>query len=126
MVADLSLPRGEARRGEERLIPIPRDQEVRVSTQQPEARATAPQKFTIEANDTASRLAPPARLPSISGCAIRVFTLSGFTLPPYRMRTASAASLPNFARTWLRIARCASAAISGVAVLPVPMAHMGS
>jgi hypothetical protein len=53
-----------------------------------------PQKLTMEAKPMGSRLAPPTRTPSISGCAIRLFTLSGFTLPPYRMRTAAAASLP--------------------------------
>ncbi len=42
------------------------------------------------------------------------------------MRTASAAAAPNFARTCARITRWASAAISGVAVLPVPIAHTGS
>ena len=42
------------------------------------------------------------------------------------MRTAAAASLPNLPRTWARMARWVSAAISGVAVLPVPMAQTGS
>ena len=41
----------------------------------------------------------------ISGWAIKTVTLSGFTLPPYRIRMDSAASLPYFARTWARIAR---------------------
>ena len=40
------------------------------------------QKFTIDANDAGSRLAPPTSTPSISGCAIRARALSGFTLPP--------------------------------------------
>ena len=43
----------------------------------------------MEANETASRLAPPTREPSMSGCAMSDFTLSGLTLPPYRMRTAA-------------------------------------
>ena len=49
----------------------------------------------MAANDTGSRLAPPTSAPSISSCAIRPLTLSGFTLPPYRMRQASAAVGPE-------------------------------
>jgi hypothetical protein len=40
------------------------------------------QKFTIDAKELASRLAPPTSAPSISGCAIRPRILSGLTLPP--------------------------------------------
>ena len=40
------------------------------------------QKFTIDAKPTGSKLAPPTSTPSISVCAISVFTLSGLTLPP--------------------------------------------
>ncbi len=38
--------------------------------------------FTIAANDAGSRLAPPTSAPSISSSAIKLFTLSGLTLPP--------------------------------------------
>jgi hypothetical protein len=37
-----------------------------------------------DAKLTGSRLAPPTRNPSISGCAMRLFALSGLTLPPYK------------------------------------------
>ncbi len=40
------------------------------------------EKFTMAANDAGSKLAPPTSAPSISSCAIRPRTLSGFTLPP--------------------------------------------
>ena len=39
-------------------------------------------KFTMEAKDFASRLAPPTSAPSSSSCAINPLMLSGFTLPP--------------------------------------------
>ena len=42
---------------------------------------------TMAANESTSRLAPPTRAPSMSGRAIRSPMLSGFTLPPYRIRT---------------------------------------
>ena len=42
------------------------------------------------------------------------------------VRIALAASAPKRALIWARKNRCASAAISGVAVFPVPMAHTGS
>src|SRR5258708_39540099 len=57
------------------------------------------QKLTMDANEPGSRLAPPTSAPSISGCAIKPRTLSGFTLPPYRMRHDEAASAPNCLRT---------------------------
>jgi hypothetical protein len=57
------------------------------------------QRFTIDAKVSGSRLAPPTRSPSISGCAIRLFALSGLTLPPYRIRTLFAASAPKLAVT---------------------------
>ena len=40
------------------------------------------QKSTMAAKDFASKLAPPTKVPSNSGWAIRPRTLSGFTLPP--------------------------------------------
>jgi hypothetical protein len=36
----------------------------------------------MDANDTASRLAPPTSTPSISGSAISNLVLPGLTLPP--------------------------------------------
>jgi hypothetical protein len=42
------------------------------------------------------------------------------------MRVLAACSAPNFAATCARMNLCAPAAISGVAVLPVPMAQTGS
>src|ERR1035437_11093127 len=42
------------------------------------------------------------------------------------MRIAAATSAPSSLATSARIILCASTAISGVAVLPVPMAHTGS
>src|SRR5262249_12002305 len=48
--------------------------------------------LTMVANDAGSRLAPPTSAPSMSSFFIRAEILSGFTLPPYRMRSASPAS----------------------------------
>ena len=62
----------------------------------------------------------------MSGWAISSSMLSGLTLPPYRMRTASAAVCPSAVGHLPRTKATASCAISGVAVLPVPMAQMGS
>src|SRR5580698_9773504 len=39
-------------------------------------------KLTMDENDAGSRLAPPTRAPSSSGCVIKPLILSGFTLPP--------------------------------------------
>lgn len=48
------------------------------------------------------------------------------TSPPYRMRTDAATSGETFSDShWRRLA-CTSCAWSGVAVLPVPIAHTGS
>src|SRR6185437_8816500 len=63
------------------------------------------QRFTIIAKLTGSRLAPPTRNPSISGCVIRVFALSGLTLPPYRIRRLFAASAPKLLFAWARMSR---------------------
>jgi hypothetical protein len=63
------------------------------------------QRFTIAAKLTESRLAPPTRNPSISGCAMRFFALSGLTLPPYKMRTLFAASAPNRRSACARMSR---------------------
>ena len=53
---------------------------------------TARAAATICAKSSGSRLAPPTSAPSMSGWARISAALSGFTLPPYRMRTRSAAS----------------------------------
>ncbi len=73
---------------------------------------------TMRANDSTLRLAPPTSTPSMSGWAISSSMLSGLTLPPYRMRTASAASFPAASASRRRMKPIASWAISGVAVLP--------
>src|SRR5437660_2520559 len=44
----------------------------------------------IRANSSASRLAPPTRAPSMSGCAMISAMLDDLTEPPYRTRTRSA------------------------------------
>jgi hypothetical protein len=46
----------------------------------------------MAANETASKLAPPTSAPSISSYFIRAEMFSGLTLPPYKMRSASAAA----------------------------------
>ena len=39
--------------------------------------------FTMRANPSGSRLAPPTSAPSISGCAMNSLMFPGLTLPPY-------------------------------------------
>ena len=51
--------------------------------------------WTIRANSSGSRLAPPTSAPSMSGCAISSASFAAFTEPPYWIRTASAASAPQ-------------------------------
>src|SRR2546429_1439355 len=46
------------------------------------------QKFTSEANDTGSRLAPPTSAPSISVTHISAVMVSVLKMPPYRIRLA--------------------------------------
>ena len=70
--------------------------------------------------------APPIRPPSISGCAMRPAQFLAFMLPPYWMRVASATALPYAPSMALRMTPMVSLACSSVAVLPVPMAQMGS
>src|SRR5215469_13759002 len=84
------------------------------------------QYSTIAANEFGSSDAPPTSAPSISACAINADTLSGLTDPPYRMRRLPANSSPKISPACWRMTACASAAISGVAVFPVPMAQTGS
>src|SRR5436190_1473652 len=81
---------------------------------------------TIRANSSASRLAPPTRAPSMSGCAMSSLALVGFTDPPYWIRTEAAASLPAARATVARIRLHTDWASSALAVRPVPMAQMGS
>src|SRR5438309_2376170 len=70
----------------------------------------------IAMKDSRSSDAPPTSAPSTSGWLSRTAALSGLTEPPYSTGTSSI-DLMN---------RCASCAISGVAVLPVPIPHTGS
>ena len=58
----------------------------------------------------------------MSGWASSSAAFSGFMLPPYWIRTRS----PTAAGNRLRMNACACWAMSGVAVLPVPIAHTGS
>jgi len=48
----------------------------------------------ILTNSPASRLAPPTKPPSMSGCAMIAAMLSGFTDPPYRIRAPAATPSP--------------------------------
>src|SRR2546421_577994 len=70
----------------------------------------------IALKESTSRDAPPTRAPSTSGCASSAPALSGLTEPPYRIGASSSDLMKA----------CASWAISGVAVRPVPIAHTGS
>ena len=71
------------------------------------------------------RLAPPMRPPSMSGCENSSAALSGFTLPPYKIRVSCAHSKPKIPSSRSRMKACASWACPGVAVRPVPMAPHG-
>ena len=84
------------------------------------------QNFTIALKSFALSEAPPTRAPSTFGFSIRPAIVSGFTLPPYWMRIFSAASLLNTSATVARMAAQTSSACSKVAVLPVPIAQIGS
>ena len=80
----------------------------------------------MRANSSGSRLAPPTRAPSMSGCAISSAMFDDLTLPPYWMRTSAAAAGPAISPTQRRIAAHTSWASSDVAVRPVPIAQIGS
>src|SRR5580692_1085164 len=80
---------------------------------------------TICANACASSDAPPTSAPSTSVSVKSSAAFSGLTDPPYRIRTASAACLSR-SPTSARMNAIASCACSGVATLPVPIAHIGS
>src|SRR5439155_16408638 len=82
--------------------------------------------FMIRANSWGSRLAPPTRAPSISGCAMNSRTLPALTLPPYWIRTAWAASAVCRPAMVLRIRPITSPASAASALRPVPIAQMGS
>jgi len=71
------------------------------------------------------KLAPPTKNPSISACCARSLQFLPLTLPPYKMRVASAVSLPSDEDIHLRISAWTSCACSVVATLPVPMALEG-
>ena len=83
-------------------------------------------EVTRAAKDSGFREAPPTRAPSMSGWAMSSSTFSGFTEPPYWMRTLAAASAPKTSEITLRIKEWASWASLEVAVRPVPMAQTGS
>jgi len=57
---------------------------------------------------------------------MRSLIVAGFTLPPYWMRMLSAAAWLNFSATVLRMCAQTSSACSKDAVLPVPIAQIGS
>ena len=82
----------------------------------------SPHHITFHNLHSGFKLAPPTRNPSISACCARSLQFLPLTLPPYRMRVASAVSLPSDEDIHLRIPAWTSWACSVVATLPVPMA----
>ena len=66
------------------------------------------------------------RPPSISGWLSSSAALAGFMEPPYCTVTERAMRAPYRWRTVVRMKVQTSAACSAVAVLPVPIAQMGS
>jgi hypothetical protein len=77
-------------------------------------------------NCSTSSDAPPTRKPSMSRHDASATQLFDLTEPPYSMRTLSATSALALCLMRLRMSACVVCAISGVAVLPVPMAQTGS
>ena len=75
---------------------------------------------------SATKLAPPINAPSIFGFFINSSILFSFTLPPYWIRIASAVALSYNDATVALINPHVSSATSAVAVLPVPIAQIGS
>ena len=61
------------------------------------------QKLTIAAKSFALSAAPPTSAPSTFGFSMSPAIVAGFTLPPYWMRTPSAAAAPYFASMVLRM-----------------------
>ena len=72
------------------------------------------------------RDAPPTRNPSISFILIRSAAFPSVTEPPYKILTDYWASFDTFLPNHSLISAWVSYAISGVAVLPVPIAQTGS
>ena len=62
----------------------------------------------------------------MSDCAMYSLMFSGFTLPPYWIRTASAASGETASATTLRMCAHTSFASAEEEDLPVPIAQIGS
>src|SRR5512132_2684143 len=82
--------------------------------------------FTINANSSGSRLAPPTSAPSMSGCAMNSRMLPGLTLPPYWTRISWASPSSYLVASVPRISSTTRPASPGPAVRPVPIAQMGS
>src|SRR6266481_1975581 len=74
----------------------------------------------MRAKSSAFKLAPPTSAPSMSGWASRSAAFSGFTDPPYWIRTAPATWGPARSRSRPRICPCTSCACAVVAVFQVP------
>src|SRR5438105_8269387 len=74
--------------------------------------------LTISMKSFATSEAPPISPPSTSGWAKIAAAFCAFTLPPYRIRVSE--------ETLVLRKACTAWACSGVAVLPVPIAHTGS
>src|SRR5574340_123524 len=79
----------------------------------------------IATNSAALSEAPPIRPPSISGMENNSAAFDAFTLPPYWI-TSLSATAGSRAAILPRIKAWTACACSGVAVLPVPIAHTGS
>ena len=84
------------------------------------------QNFTISLKSFALSDAPPTRAPSTFGFSMSPAIVAGLTLPPYWMRMASAAAWLNTSATVARMGAQTYSACSNVAVLPVPIAQIGS
>ena len=68
---------------------------ARSATVQARRSGRARPSWTMRANSSGSRLAPPTSAPSMSGSAISSAMLAALTEPPYWIRTAAAASSPD-------------------------------
>ena len=82
--------------------------------------------LTMAAKESALSDAPPTSAPSTSSFVRKPATLSGLAEPPYSTRMPSAVAFPKISVSVARMAPQTSWASSAVAVLPVPMAQMGS
>mmetsp|Transcript_16677 Transcript_16677/g.41979 ORF Transcript_16677/g.41979 Transcript_16677/m.41979 type:complete len:307 (-) Transcript_16677:150-1070(-) len=101
-------------------------QHTRPAASSPTEEAQAPWHAVIISMNVGFKLAPPTRKPSMSCFARSSAQFSGVTLPPYWIRTFSATSALTAVLRYSRIEACVSCAWSGVATLPVPIAHTGS